>query len=180
MVQKEETRTYAIYFIPVELNYTTIEKEMLEVIHFVNKFRHYITGYEVFVHTDHSTIRYLMNKPITQGRVTIWLLLLQEFNITIIDWPGKENQVADFLSRINTSGQNVPIVDYFLDENLFAISIQSLWFSYIANYVSSWNLPPHFSPIEKRQVIKQSVRYSWITGDLFYTGNDLIIRRCIR
>ena len=38
----------------------------------------------------------------------------------------------------------------------------------------------HFSPREKRQVIKQSARYSWIGGDIFYTRNDLIIRRCIR
>ena len=58
-----------------ELNYTTKEKNMLAVIHSVNKFRHYITGYEVFVHIDHSAIRYLMNKPITHGRVTRWLLL---------------------------------------------------------------------------------------------------------
>ena len=58
---------------------------MLAVIHFVNKFRHYIIGYEVFVHTDHSAIRYLMNTPITHGRVTRWLLLWQEFNITIVD-----------------------------------------------------------------------------------------------
>ena len=36
------------------------------------------------------------------------------------------------------------------------------------------------SPREKRQVIKQSAKYSWIIGDLFYTGNDWIIRRCIR
>ena len=61
LVQKEESQTYAIYFIsksltPVELNYTTKDKEMLAVIHSVNKFRHYITGYEVFVHTDHSSI----------------------------------------------------------------------------------------------------------------------------
>ena len=88
--QKEDSRTYAIYFIiknltPTKLNYATIEKEMLAVIHYVNKFRHYITGYEVFVHKDHSSIRYLMNKPITHGRVIGWLLLLQEFNITVID-----------------------------------------------------------------------------------------------
>ena len=73
--QKEESRTYAIYFISkkltvVELNYTTTENEMLAIIHSVNKFWHYITGYEVFVHIDHSSIRYLMNKPITHCRVT--------------------------------------------------------------------------------------------------------------
>jgi len=58
---------YAIYYTsknltPTELNYTVTEKEFLAVVHAINKFRHYITGYETFVHTDHSTIRYLMNK----------------------------------------------------------------------------------------------------------------------
>jgi hypothetical protein len=90
---------YAIYFISknltlAELNYTVTEKEMLAVVHAVNKFRHYIIGYEVFIHTDHSTIRYLMNKPITNGRITRWLLLMNEFNVTILNRPGKENQVA--------------------------------------------------------------------------------------
>lgn len=94
--QKKEQLHHAIYFIsknltPVELNYTVTEKEFLAVIFAINKFCHYITGYEVFFHTNHSAIRYLMNKPITNSRVTRWLLLLQEFNITIIDRPGKEN-----------------------------------------------------------------------------------------
>ena len=68
--QKENSMTYSIYFIRknithAELNYTVTEKEMLAVEHAVNKFCHYITGYEIFVHTDHSALRYLMNKPIT-------------------------------------------------------------------------------------------------------------------
>ena len=43
----------------------------------------------------------------------------------IIDRPGKENHVANFLSCINNSGENVLVIDYFPYENLFAISIQS-------------------------------------------------------
>ena len=70
---------------PAKLNYTVTENEFLAVVYSINKFRHYITGYEVFVHTDHSAIRFIMNKPITNGRVTLWLLLLQQFNITVID-----------------------------------------------------------------------------------------------
>ena len=91
--QKDLT-PYTIYYTSknltyVELNYTVTKKEFIVVIHAINKFRNYITGYENFVHTYHSTIRYLMNKPVTNGRVTRWLLLLQEFNITILDRPGK-------------------------------------------------------------------------------------------
>ena len=103
--QKEGQEPYAIYFIsknmtPTELNYTITEKEFLAVVYSINKFCHYIAGYKYFVHTDHSAIRFLMNKPITNGRVTRRLILLQEFNITIIDRPGKENIIAYFLSHI--------------------------------------------------------------------------------
>ena len=107
--QKEGQQHYAIYFInknltPAKLNYAFTEKEFLAVIYAINKFHHYITGYDIFIHKDHSAIRYLMNKPITNGRITRWILLMQEFNVNVIDQPHKENQVADFLSRLNTEG----------------------------------------------------------------------------
>eukprot|EP00253_Pinus_taeda_P006977 PITA_06977 len=183
--QKEESCTYAIYFIsknltPAELNYTVTEKETLAIIYAVNKFRHYITGYEVFVHTDHSAIKHLMNKPITSGRVTRWLLLLQEFNITVLDRPGKENQVANFLSRLQNQGEVVPVEDSFPDEHLFSISIVNPWYADLANYLSTGRTPPHFTTKEKKRLVKQSARYSWFNGDLFYTGYDMIIRRCVR
>ena len=64
---KERVIKYVIYHINknlqgVKFNYTIIEKELLVVIYALNKFRHYISGYEIFVHIDHSTIKYLMNK----------------------------------------------------------------------------------------------------------------------
>jgi hypothetical protein len=70
--QKQDQQSYAIYFVGknlslAELNYIVIEKELLAVVHAINKFLHYITGYKVFVNTDHSSIRFLMNKPITIG-----------------------------------------------------------------------------------------------------------------
>ena len=62
--------------------------------------------------------------------------MLQEFNITIIDRLGKENQVAhDFLSRLQTEGEDVLIYDDFPDEHLLAISIRVPWFVDIANYL---------------------------------------------
>jgi hypothetical protein len=80
-----------------------------------------------------------MNKPITNGRVTIWLLLLQEFDITILDKPGKENVVVDFLSKLTNDGDAIPIEDVFPNEHLFALSINTLWFVYIANYLVTRN-----------------------------------------
>jgi hypothetical protein len=120
-----------------------------------------------------------MNKPITNGRITRWLLLLQEFNITIVDRPGKENLVAYFLSRIHNNDENTPVDDSFPDEHLFVVSTNILWFADIANYLATGKFPQHLSPREKQQIVKNSATYSWIGGDLFRTGPDMIIRRCV-
>jgi len=176
---------YAIYYTsknltPTELNYTVTEKEFLAVVHAINKFRHYITGYETFVHTDHSPIRYLMNKPVTNGRVTRWLLLLQEFNITVLDRPGKQNMVADFLSRIQNTNEDSPVEDKFPDEYLFAVTTKTPWYADIANYLVTGKLPPHLFPNERRRIIQESLSYSWISNELFKIGLDCVIRRCVR
>lgn len=152
---------YAIYYTsnnltPPELNYTVTENEFLFVVHAINKFKHYITGYETFVHTDHSTMRYLMNKSITNGRVTRWLLLLQEFNIIVLDRPGKQNTVVDFLSRIQNIKDKIPVEDKFPDEYLFAITTQTPWFGDIANYLVTGKLPSHLHSREKRRIIQLS------------------------
>jgi hypothetical protein len=126
----EDKDPYVIYYIsknmaPVKLNYTVTKKELLAVVYAINKFRHYLTGYSTFIHPNHSKIKYLMNKPITNAQVTIWLLLLQEFDITIVDRPGKENVVAYFLSILNINDDNSPVDDSFPDEHLFAVSAHS-------------------------------------------------------
>jgi hypothetical protein len=165
---------------PAELNYTVTEREFLAVVYAINKFRHYVTGYPNFIHTDHTTIKYLMNKPITNARVTRWLLLLQEFDITIVDRPGKENVVVDFLLRLHINDDNSLVDDSFPDEHLFAVSSHTPWYADIANYLVAGKVPPHLSPRERRKIIQKSARYSWIGGYLFYTGLDQEIRRCVR
>jgi hypothetical protein len=89
-----------------------------------------------------------MNTPITNDRVTRWFLSLQEYDITILNKPGKDNVVANFLSRL-TSNENEPHVeDYFLDEHLFEVSTNSPWFTDISNYLDPCTLPHHLSTKE--------------------------------
>ena len=120
------------------MNYTMTEKMLLVVVHSLNKFRHYITGYQTFVHIDHDVIKYLMNKPNVNAQIIRWLLLLQQFDVTIVDKPGKENVVVDFLSRVNLpAGEEGMLDDQLPDEHLFSISVLSPWFVDIANYLVS-------------------------------------------
>ena len=117
----------------------------MDVIYAINKFRHYITGYQVFLYTDHSDIRYLTSKLITNGRITCWLLLLQEFDITIRDRPGKENVVTDFLSRVPKTDDTLTVEDQFPDEHLFAVAVKTPWYTNVANYLAVGKLPKHLT-----------------------------------
>jgi len=105
---------------------------------------------------------------------------MQGFNIIVLDQPGKDNQVAYFQSIIHSLGDQIPVSENFLDEHLFAITTKAPWFADIANYLSSGTLPSHFTNKHKTKIIRESVRYSWVNGDLFYTSSDLLIRKCVR
>lgn len=60
-----------------------------------------------------------MSKQLTSSRITRWVLLLHEFNVTIIDRQGKSNVVNNFLSRLDNPTQNIIVDDTFPDEYFF-------------------------------------------------------------
>ena len=65
--QRIEKMFKAIYYVrktfnEAKKNYSTIEKEMLAMVFSCEKFKPYILGSHVIIHTDHAAIRYLMAK----------------------------------------------------------------------------------------------------------------------
>ena len=103
--QKAEKVFKAIYyasktFNEAQENYSTTEKEMLAIVFACEKFRPYILGSHVIIHTDHATIKYLMANKEAKPRLIRWVLLLQEFDIEIKDKKGCDNVIADHLSRV--------------------------------------------------------------------------------
>ncbi|GJS18178.1 reverse transcriptase domain-containing protein [Tanacetum coccineum] len=67
-----------------QIHYTTTEKEMFAVVYAFEKFRPYLVLSKSIVYTDHSDLKYLMNKQDVKPRLLQWVLL-QEFDITIPD-----------------------------------------------------------------------------------------------
>jgi hypothetical protein len=84
---------------PAELNYPVYEKELLVVIHSLKVWRHYLLGVKFKIETDHQSLRYLSTQPNLSRRQCRWMELLQEFDFDIEYVKGKENVVADALSR---------------------------------------------------------------------------------
>ncbi|XP_058217314.1 uncharacterized protein LOC131328383 [Rhododendron vialii] len=154
--QRKDKHPYVIHYASktlndAQVNYTTTEKELLAVVFALDKFRSYlIGGTPIVVYTDHSALKYLLTKQDAKARLIRWILLLQEFNLTIKDKKGVENVVADHLSRLQFKDPtpSLPIVDTFPDDQLFAVS-SAPWFADIVNYLATGLLPPHWSPQER-------------------------------
>nr|GEV94756.1 hypothetical protein [Tanacetum cinerariifolium] len=90
-----------------ELNYTTMEKEMLAVVYAFDKFRSYLIMNKSIVYTEHSALKYLFAKKDAKARLLRWILLLQEFDFKVIDKKGAENYATDHLSRLENPYENV-------------------------------------------------------------------------
>ena len=107
------------------MNYSTIEKELLAVVFTLNKFCSYLLGSKIVVFTYHVAMRYLMTKQDFKLRLIRWILLLQEFDLTIKDKKDAENVVADHLSRLTFKlcTDITPINDSFPDEFLFSVTL---------------------------------------------------------
>nr|GEW17039.1 DNA-directed DNA polymerase [Tanacetum cinerariifolium] len=90
-----------------QIHYTTTEKEMLAVVYAFEKFRPYLFLSKSIVYTDHSALKYLLSKQYAKLRLLRWVLLLQEFDITIHDKKGSENLAADHLSRLENPYKDV-------------------------------------------------------------------------
>ena len=65
--QRSDKMFRAIYYASktfnnAQENYSTTEKEMLAMVFACEKFRPYILGSHVIIHTDHAAIKYLMTK----------------------------------------------------------------------------------------------------------------------
>jgi hypothetical protein len=95
-------------------------------------------GSPVVVFSDHAALKYLLSKKDSKARLVRWILLLQEFDITIKDKKGTENVIAHHLSRLTTDSRSdiIPIYDYFPDESLFYVSTMP-WFPNIVNFLVS-------------------------------------------
>ena len=71
--------------------------------------------------TNHSSLKYLVYKPMLGVRICRWLLLFQEFDFEIIVKPGRLNLGPDHLLRLESGEEPTSLEDGLHDAQLFVM-----------------------------------------------------------
>eukprot|EP00253_Pinus_taeda_P008047 PITA_08047 len=82
-----------------EQRYSAYDLELAAVIHALKMWRHYLMGRKFLLLTDHHSLTNYFSQPTLNARQARWMDFLSGFNFDIKHLQGKENRVADALSR---------------------------------------------------------------------------------
>lgn len=96
---------YSKKFSATQQKYSTYDRELLSIYMSMKHFRKMFEGRELIVFTDHKPLTYALNKTTSDSetpRRARQLLFVAEFTSDIRHISGKDNIVADALSRIET------------------------------------------------------------------------------
>ena len=82
-----------------EQRYSAYDLELAVVIHALKMWRHYLMGRKFLLLIDHHSLTSYFNQPTLNARQARWADFLSGFDFDIKHLKGKENRVADALSR---------------------------------------------------------------------------------
>lgn len=102
---------------PAEIKYATFDRELLAIFLAIKQFRYFVEGRSFIVYTDHKPLTTaLFTKTEKNPRQARQLDYLSQFTTDIRHVSGKNNVVADFLSRM--CAENSSLEKYFDLETL--------------------------------------------------------------
>ena len=75
------------------------ESELRAIVHALTKWRQFLGAKKVIIETDHATLSRILKQREVNPRLAYWLDKILDFNIEVVYKPGRQNVVADAISR---------------------------------------------------------------------------------
>jgi RNase P subunit RPR2 len=85
---------------PRSAGLSTYDKEAMAIIEALKKWKHYFSASSLIIKTDQQSLKYIQDQKLTEGIQHKLLVKLLGYNYTVEYKKGKENKVADALSRV--------------------------------------------------------------------------------
>ena len=100
-----------------ETRYSTTKREALAVVWALKHWRHIIFGYEVTVYTDHKPLVGLFSSTLPEdATLARWAVQVQKYSPKLKYFPGRQNSLADTMSRININIGKTKSIEEIEDE----------------------------------------------------------------
>ena len=81
------------------LNYSTYDKELYALVRTLETWQHYLWPKEFVIHSDHESLKHIRSQGKLNRRHAKWVEFIESFPYVIKHKKGKENVIADALSR---------------------------------------------------------------------------------
>ena len=81
------------------LNYSTYDKELYALVRTLETWQHYLWPKEFIIHSDHESLKHIRSQGKLNRRHAKWVEFIESFPYIIKHKKGKENIIADALSR---------------------------------------------------------------------------------
>ena len=127
---EEPRKENVIYYISKKMlayeeKYSPLEKICVALVWATRKLRHYMLAFEVLLIARMDPLKYLMEKPMQDGKTAKWVLLMLEFDIKYVTQKSvKGRAIADHLAHCSLE-EVEEIQGEFLDEDIMRIELES-------------------------------------------------------
>ena len=105
------------------------------------------------MYTDHSMLKYLVNRPVLGGRICRWLLLFQEYDFEVVVKSRCLNTGPNYLSRIETNEEPTNLDDELPDAQLYAVCIAVGHFEVIIHFLTTGTTLQGYSIQQKKELM---------------------------
>jgi len=82
-----------------QLNYSTYDKELFALVRTLQTWQHYLWPREFIIHSDHEALKHIRSQTNLNRRHAKWVEFIESFPYIIKHKNGKDNVIADALSR---------------------------------------------------------------------------------
>jgi len=131
------------------------------------------------MHTDHSVLKYLVNKPMLGGENFQMALIVPRIQFEVIVKPGRLNAGPHHLPRIQIGEEPTNLEDELRDVQLFVVHVTDGHFEDIIHFLTIGIALEGYFVQQKKELVVCMADFSLIVGNLYKMGTDEILQRYV-
>jgi hypothetical protein len=127
-----------------------------------------------------NLMQHILTHQLLGGKYSKWIVILQEFDLEFQRAKSKKSLVfAKLICDFPYFEMENVAADSLLDESLFLINTDDIWYGDIIIYLQTQTFWPTLSSTDRRRIRYQARQYIILGDTLYRRGIDSVFQRCL-